>query len=443
MTRNRVDGKEMDELDWTRLILRTREGEFTDPVVAEVRKQVNKVVAGGIIKPEVQVRALPHDRLSRLAKRFCERGCKESACLIEELKRYGVVALGLRGVQYKDLLRSLLEKAAAQLPDAALEVVQVGVDVASLSEGADACVVCQSERPSQDLQLTKPNGIGAVNLRHVRGRDPCVVDVEQGWAFGHPCLQHLEKKPIHGENSREHAHGANVLSLLAASGSDCFGIAPGVEILLSSIVPASGDRDEMSAIVEALLVLEPGDILLLEIQQFTSADVYVPAEFLVPVWHLLRAATLCDIVVVEAAGNSGHNLDDAWQKIVSQGAWENSGAILVGATKNSLESDRYARWPCSNYADRVKVLAWGEGITVAGVGDGETDCFTATSAASAIVAGCAVVAQRRALEKLGRHLKVGELRGILESSGTPAGDAGSGRFPDLVAIGQGIAKLQP
>ena len=60
-------------------------------------------------------------------------------------------------------------------------------------------------------------------------------------------------------------------------------------------------------------VLEPGDTMLIEQQTDgpgpASGD-YVPSEWGLPVYDAIRTTVLTGIIVVEAAGNGGWDLDD-------------------------------------------------------------------------------------------------------------------------------------
>ena len=182
----------------------------------------------------------------------------------------------------------------------------------------------------------------------------------------------------------------------------------------------------------ATAILSAGDVLLLEVQ-FNgppSGPGLVPVETQSDVFVAIQLAAARGIVVVEAAGNGGGDLDTLTVKgkaILNRTSPEfqgDSGAIMVGACTSKIPHGTH---PDCNVGSRVDCNAWGDHMVVPGnvleldkmddpfqyhltpspdVGDVP---FGHTSGASAIIAGVCLLVQH--------------LRSIL----TPA-DGSSGRL---------------
>ena len=112
------------------------------------------------------------------------------------------------------------------------------------------------------------------------------------------------------------------------------------------------------------------------------------------------------MIVIEAAGNGGENLDHKYYKRKFDRTKRDSGAIMIGAGGPPRDgwSDR-ERLDFSNYGARVDVQGWGRKVATLDYGDLQrcdaddatdrhyTDEFSGTSSASPIVAGAAVLVQ--------------------------------------------------
>ena len=228
--------------------------------------------------------------------------------------------------------------------------------------------------------------------------------------------------------------------------------------------------DVAGAIVDALTsgLMKPGDVLLIEVEALgSSATVGYPVE-IVALWFDAVRLAASQMVVVEAAGNgdsAGHGRDlDAWKdagtgRKLSRAATEDSGAVLVSACASAVRPSS-AAYPAkshlpmdyANYGARVDCYAWGEHVYSAGYGDltpsasinsWYTAQFSGTSAASAIIAGAAILLQGLAVRDIGNRLTPSQMRGLLSdvTTGTPvvlAAGQPLGVMPDLVKI---LAKL--
>lgn len=180
------------------------------------------------------------------------------------------------------------------------------------------------------------------------------------------------------------------------------------------------------AITQAIAGSDTGDVIIYEMQvpAFSEFD-FVPAEYDPLVWDLTKAATDAGIVIVAAAGNGSQNLNStAFAEYNNRG---DSGAIIVGAGTYDTNHDRLG---FSTYGDRVNVQAWGYNVMTTGYGDlfaiGNDfnqyyTLFSGTSAATPIVASCAVVLQSYYHDKTGNYLASQQIRDILVQTGVQQG----------------------
>src|SRR4030095_10748390 len=98
----------------------------------------------------------------------------------------------------------------------------------------------------------------------------------------------------------------------------------------------------------------------------------MPMETALADYQLIRLATALGIVVVEAAGNGGHNLDLFQQKssnkfvLLRPGDREDSGAIMAGGSTSSYPYQPGGQGPGVGirrtcFGGRVHCFAWGAG----------------------------------------------------------------------------------
>jgi hypothetical protein len=189
---------------------------------------------------------------------------------------------------------------------------------------------------------------------------------------------------------------------------------------------------------------------------------WLPIEWWPADFDAIRYAITKGVVVVEAGGNGGENLDDPFYNTPQTGfpaGWSNplnvsnpsSGAVMVGAGNppsgthgltqfgGDVLVDR-ARCNFSNYGARVDTQGWGWLVTTTGYGDLQgdspppdsvkdqwyTDRFSGTSSASPIVVGTLACVQG-VLRARGRiPLSPARSRELLRATGSPQQD-GPGR----------------
>jgi len=303
---------------------------------------------------------------------------------------------------------------------------------------------CERLHDRQRYLDPAPMGIDANHawrLAGGRGADVGLIDVEQGWV-----LDHQDLPPgislLAGRNKRYFGHGTAVLGVVAAvDNGRVIGVAP--EIGRLSVVSQWRSDDQFCtarALFAATASLQPGEVLLLEAQT-TCSEIpgLFPAEIEPAIHSVIRWAVAREITVVAAAGNGDQCLDDFDHPVWGRALDRPSGAILVGAATAGL---KHARLTGSNFGWRVDCYAWGEWVATTGDGVDSRDTarfterFSGTSAASAIVAGAAVVLQGIAKAHRGEPLSPAVLRALLRdpATGTPSVQPASDRIgvmPDL------------
>jgi serine protease len=290
-----------------------------------------------------------------------------------------------------------------------------------------------------------------------------LVDIEAGWNYttttppkiNHVALpstiQHLGGTV--DDNNGWRYHGMNVLGILFMNSQispQGPGVAPdgqGYTMGIDFPYPNTGQPvfNIANSILQATMpsnvvpgvTLGPGDVILLEYQVENDGVSDLPVESSPEVFSAIRIAVALGITVIEAAGNGNNNLDSitGFNRSTSD-----SGAILVGA----CEPTTLAPWSPdpgqgTNYGSRIDVFAWGQDVATTGsdhddntVDQSQAYCpdptqlppvnsFGGTSAASAIVAGAAMIIQSIAKQKLGSPFSPNQLRTLLTTYGTPSG----------------------
>lgn len=281
------------------------------------------------------------------------------------------------------------------------------------------------------------------------------VDLEQGWTLNHEDLVSAGITLISGVNQAYHGHGTAVLGEVVAVDNTRggVGIAPEASARVVSQFRTSTSYSTAAAIISAADAMSPGDVLLLEAQTTVGGSTYLPVEVEQAVFDAIRDAVDGGIVVVEAAGNGGNDLDDytdaAGDHILRVGDsdYRDSGAIMVGAATSTAP---HSRLGFSNYGSRIDCFAWGENIDTTGDGwtgmstTAYTSGFGGTSGASPIVTGAAVLLQSWRRARKGYAFDPSTLRSWLRSAvNTPSADPAVDRIgvmPDLRAIIEAIAR---
>src|SRR5688572_6262443 len=222
----------------------------------------------------------------------------------------------------------------------------------------------------QGYQDADPTGIDARWMwtqSDGEGAGIAVIDVEGGWRVAHEDLTAKAPTLIHGVQSTDNIwvdHGTAVLGEIVASDNmvGVVGTAPSItSVRMSSIYDAAQTQHVEDALAAAILALNAGEILLIELQTG-----FRPVETLDARLDLIRLASAQGILVVEAAGNGNVDLD-AWttpgglHRLNRTSAdFVDSGALMVGACVSAVPHER---WWASNYGTRIDCFAWGENVT--------------------------------------------------------------------------------
>jgi subtilisin family serine protease len=341
---------------------------------------------------------------------------------------------------------------AAVLADPAVEAAFVPPVTTLATERAapdpDRCPITTPSFESYQGYLgAAPHGIDAPAAWRLgaRGQGVWFADIEGGWNPAHEDLPGDRITHAGGvviQDPAWRAHGTAVLGEVVGrdNGKGVVGIAPDIERVVTSSI---GGVAVAEAIDVAAEQLRPGDVLLIELQSAGPRGRYIPVELWDDVFDAIRAATARGVIVVEAAGNGGEDLDHWIYRRAFDRRHRDSGAILVGAGGPPRDgyADR-ARLEFSNYGSRVDVQGWGRKVATLDYGDLQacagdhrhyTGEFSGTSSASPIVAGAAVLLEGLARER-GHVLGPVELRALLRRTGSPqAGDTSQaiGPRPDL------------
>ncbi len=303
---------------------------------------------------------------------------------------------------------------------------------------------------------TQPNGEGA---------GVGVVDLEQGWFPGHEDLTAKTPTLIFNDNrdgigGYKGNHGTAVLGEIIGVDNTVgvVGIAPGVTSvqMVSHFEAATNTALHVAdAIVAAIAAMPAGDVLLLEVQRSLLPTETDAADF-----DAIRLAAAHGIIVVEAGGNGGMDLD-TWTFMGAtvlnrtSASFRDSGSIMVGAALSPLPHDR-ANF--SNFGTRIDCYGWGENVTSAGYGDltpaGTPDnstytaVFNGTSSASPIITGAALIVQGSYEAASGTRLSPTQMRTLLSNPATGTAQGGTvagniGVMPNLQSIIQTTLGLVP
>lgn len=302
-----------------------------------------------------------------------------------------------------------LSEVAANLAGSFSVEVPPGVDSQKFAEAIGQWEGAESTYVAPDLALPSMagsataddgdpdwfGGLGVPERRRPTGKRVAFVDLE--WGFGeHVALPKIQT--VHGSVRNFWWHGNAVLGIVVGQGRGVRGLVPKANAKFASPWTENGAYDLLGAIAGAASHLDAGDVLLIEVQARCGEQRGLPVEVDPAVQDLLALLRHLGIIVVEAAGNGGHNLDEVCVVGRGPGAIGDSGALLVGAYRK----DESGRLPASNYGSRVPLWARGEAVTTAWsnpIGMGSellTDAFDGTSAAAAMVAGVVLAIQSEA-----------------------------------------------
>ena len=316
-----------------------------------------------------------------------------------------------------------------------------------------------------------------------------LVDLEQQWFKEHEDLDAVDPITaavtpfetavplLYGVNAVDTglsgysgSHGASVWGVLVGRDNTVGGVGLAPKLVragrASHMVPLGGGGFEINHFAEALLEavrnhMQPGDVLLIESQMTVNTpldggpavvEIVSPIEVQALERDAIQLAVSMGMIVIEPAGNGGEDLDDLskfWggRFVEGDAQFEDSGAIMVSA---SVPPDHNARLNGANFGKRVNCFAWGEQVWTAGRNGVDPDdqayggSFNGTSAASAIIAGVAVLVQSYYKATTGGLLSSLQMRALLSDPnlGVDRVALGIGVMPDLRRVLPALG-LQP
>ena len=305
-----------------------------------------------------------------------------------------------------------------------------------------------------------PIGIDAKwvwNQHKIAGQGVGFIDLERAWALPHEDLLAANPTLIVNENfytinPPKGNHGTSTLGVVAAVDNQkgVIGIASSVEYVKLASHYRSGTHGQVANAIGKVLdefydgKVKVGDVLLLEVTKGGYPTEIDDVDFCA-----IQQACDLGLIVVEAAGNGKHNLNEWRDKTYGYHMlnrnktyeFEDSGAIVVGAARAERSSKymEHSRLPFSCYGNRVDCYAWGENVLTTTAGSKKYNMYNGTSAASAIIAGAAILLQSYYKEKQRRVLSSYEMRYLLSdpATGTLQGNSRQGHIgvmPDLKRI---------
>lgn len=309
------------------------------------------------------------------------------------------------------------------------------------------------------------------------------IDLEAAWHLGHSDLSavSIAAQPIWNFNCFNdvgaRSHGTRSLGVVVGADNErgVVGIAPratfyGVvsraEIDTSSVLADPNKcADITGAIVAAVHKMNPGDVLLTEVQTVAGTTTaqgvlfdFAPIE-IVDLWFdALRYAAGYGVTVIEPAGNGNFDLDSpgwTWnmggRSLDRDGggaAFKDSGAVMVSgcSAKVNSESERLHTADAGvNSGSRIDCYGWMTDVGSTDVTNSGADSYDGTyggtSAASAMIAGAAILVQEMYRSShAGNSASPMQVRQLLSAYGSPV--KGTGRVvPDLELVAGAVGAL--
>jgi Subtilase family len=322
--------------------------------------------------------------------------------------------------------------------------------------------------PSRSPRRPAPGGLGAAELEGpgADGAGVAWADIEPAWRrqgdgrLWHPQLQDLQIASQSGEPPWQHGmHGTHVLGVVAAQplsgGRGAAGMAPGARVLglHSNHGPPLEEGGGLvsrsaQALYNAAAALPRGGVLLLEDQvvwEEPGGLTLAPAELGWGVAELIERCDQLGLTVICPAGNGGRDLNTLRGPDGRPALRSRSAAVLVAAGR--LGPRGWVRHERSNHGRRIDFYADGAGVPTPSAWSVVAPQpmlrlnFSDTSAAAAIIAGAALIAQSLHMHHHGRPLMPQELRLLLGRGATlGAGPEAIGVMPNLPRVEGEIAR---
>lgn len=299
----------------------------------------------------------------------------------------------------------------------------------------------------QNYLNDSPDGIGSTFAKKFPGGNGSAVqifDLEYSWTRMHEDLTTNKgrARPLLANGTpadpfNDQNHGTAVAGQLVATNNEfgVTGMVNGAKLRMINTYNTERGWDIVGALRVAAEHAVPGDVVMIEQQTWAPDSIggYAPVEWEPAIYDAIKALTDGGVNVIQAAGNSGHSLDNPVFGASFPRGKAHSGSIIVGAGSNCYSVKR-GRLSFSNYGKRVELQGHGECVTTTGYGylDGwnspraaYTSSFDGTSAATPVVA--AAVASLSSTYKTlnnGAVLSPAAIRFYLAYTGTPQDKSG-------------------
>ncbi|MBK6940770.1 MAG: S8 family serine peptidase [Planctomycetes bacterium] len=300
---------------------------------------------------------------------------------------------------------------------------------------------------SQTYRNANP-GINAVHAHalSLRGEGIRIADCEYGWNYAHEDLVDVALNPepfqtidpgVIANGWDEHGTAAFGELAAATNAYGCSGLTPNATFTTFTEWSVQEGPRRLTCITNAIATSKAGDIVLLEMQTVGAGGSYVPAEYSLSVWNVVKTGSNAGVVVVGAAGNGNQDLDSStYAPYMARG---DSGAILVGA---GSADTAHSKLSFSTFGSRVDLQGWGGGVFTLGYGSfasygGDKNQryasgFSGTSSASPIVTAAAVLVQQAAKQRQFAPMTGVQIRNKLIATGIAQGSGGEiGPLPNL------------
>ena len=312
------------------------------------------------------------------------------------------------------------------------------------------------------LRPSANGGIGAIPAWSLglSGAGVAMCDIEYDFDENHCDLPPIEILGFDPVSPFGDAHGTAVFGEMISldDGEGTKGIAHGATEIYFSPQYNGSTNDIGAAVYRATAAMPEGSVIVLEVQIGGPNGEYVPMEWWPPYYDAVVNAIANGMVVVQAAGNGGENLDDPIYATGNFGhhpflAENDSGSIIVGAGAaypSCWGVSARGKLSFSNYGSRVNLQGYGNCVATLAYGDLEntescdfTATFSGTSSATPIVSGACMLVQEFARDLLGRNLGCQEIRELLADTGRPQTNASNGNIGPLPDVMAALDALDP